>query len=75
MNDNINKYNEMKKMKKEILKLNKTDWESICKSILLPSNEKITITKRGVFFCLLNISEESINKINSYIRHKKKVIL
>jgi len=68
------KYIEMQNLKSQIMSLTTTDWECICKSILIPSDEKkITITKRGVFFCLMNLSDEAIEKLKEYIGHKNRL--
>jgi hypothetical protein len=62
-------YNEKIKLKTQILKLSKDDWKAMCKYILIPNNEKITINQQCVCFCLLKLSEKSIKQIQEYILH------
>lgn len=69
------KYQANLELKKQILALTKDDWKSICTCILIPNNESITISKGGVFFCLMNISDNSILKIKEYINHKKNITI
>ncbi len=57
-------------LKERLLALTKDDWVSICTGILIPNHENITINKSGVFFCMLNLSDESVLKIKNYIDHK-----
>lgn len=71
--DKLQKFKEMQVLKKDILNLNKTDWKCICQCILIPLSEKITITKRGVFFCLMTISDDAVQRIKEYISHKNNV--
>lgn len=52
--------------------LDESDWKCICKSILIPNEENITINKGGVCFCLNNISDDSVIKIKDYIEHKQQ---
>ena len=68
-------YTEKIELKKEIMELSKEDWKSICTGILIPHNENITISKGGVFFCLMNISDSSVIKIKEYINHKKTIVV
>jgi len=63
-------YEEKLKLKEEILKLTPNDWTSICTGILIPNNERLTIKQGGVFFCLINTSNKSVNAIKRFIEHK-----
>ena len=66
-------YEEGLLLRAEILSLDENDWKSICTCILKPNNEPMTICKTNVFFNLMAISDNSINKIREYIRHKKSI--
>ena len=66
---NRKRYEERSKLREDILKLKPTHWTSICTGILIPNNENITINKSGVHFCLMSISNESIDKIKRFIKH------
>jgi len=68
-------YEQKLKIRNEILKLTKNDWESLCVSILLPNKESITISKTGVYFSLNNISDKSLNAILHYINYQNNVLV
>lgn len=66
-------YEQKLKLRQEILSLTSDDWKSICSIILIPNNENLTVNENGVYFCLNNISNKSIQSIITYIQHRKNV--
>lgn len=62
-------YQELIKLQETIMNLSTTDWESICKHILIPNDENITINKNGVLFNLVTLSPKSIHQIHKHIEH------
>ncbi len=58
-------------LKRNLMRMPKSDWEFICKCILLPNKESLTITKGGVFFCLMNISDKSVMEIQKFVSDKR----
>ncbi len=72
LKDSLFSYNDRLKLKKQILELTPSDWKNICQSILIPNQENITINRGGVFFCLTKICDDSILKIENYIKHRKQ---
>lgn len=66
-------YQDRLHLKQNILNLSKSDWKSICTCILIPNEEKITINTAGVYFCLMSLSDDTIIKINQYIKHTQQM--
>ena len=66
-------YEQKLKLRQEILSLSPDDWKSICSIILIPNNENLTVNENGVYFCLNNISNKSIQSIINYIQHRNNV--
>ena len=66
-------YQDRLQLKTIIESLSKTDWESICRHILIPNEENITVNQNGVLFDLNTLSDDSISQINKHIRHIKQI--
>ena len=63
-------YNDKMKLKEEIIKLNKHDWFQIY--IILKNNkESFTTNNSGLFFDLINISNDSLELVKNYIENLK----
>ena len=65
-------YQDKLALKEEIITLTKHDWFQIY-IILKNNNEKITTNKSGLFFDLINISNESLDLIKAYMDNQKKI--
>ncbi len=64
-------HQELLQLRADLLALSPDDWLSICKCILIPNDENITINKSGVHFCLMSISEQSISDMKKFLVHKQ----
>lgn len=64
-------YEDKLKLKEEIIKLTKYDWINIYNDILKKNNESYTTNSSGLFFDLINISNESLDMIKKYIDNQK----
>ena len=62
-------YQDKVKIKDDLLKLTKFDWFQIY-LILINNKEQITTTNSGLFFDLINISNDSLELIKNYIDNK-----
>ena len=64
-------YEDKLKLKEEIINLTKYDWINIYNDILKKNGESYTTNSSGLFFDLINISNESLNMIKDYIDNQK----
>jgi len=59
-------FEERKKILEEIKKFNRTELETLY-SILIEYNESLSENKNGIFFDLLNVKRETVEKIKKLI--------
>ena len=71
--ETLDEYGKLLKLQEVIMSLSPADWESICKHILIPNNENITVNKSGVLFNLMTLSRKSIQQIEQHIEHIQSV--
>ena len=64
-------YEDKMKLKEDIIKLSKYDWINIYNDILKKNDESYTINNAGLFFDLINISNQSLDMIKNYINNQK----
>lgn len=67
-------YNQRVDLKQKILSLSNEDWKHICRLILIPNNENLTINRSGVCFCMMKLSDKSIESIQKYIENKNIIM-
>ena len=63
----------LEKIRDDLMKLEKDDWKGICTGILIANGEEITITKSGVTFCLMSLSQRTLEQIQQFISHKNEL--
>jgi hypothetical protein len=65
-------YKDLTVIKDEMMKMDKNKWKEICVRILIPNEEKITINQSGVWFCMLSLSEKTIDAIKEFLVFTEK---
>jgi hypothetical protein len=65
-------YEDKEKLKEDIILLTPNDWWNIYRDIIKKNNEPHTINNSGLFFDLINVSNESLTMIKQYIDNIKQ---